>query len=528
MTQTNKISFFRVIMLLLVLLLLGYLTPFFLNIHFSESGSVFSDDDGMYSAAVRSVLFAFFSSILNILLSLWIAIKLKNIHQYSFKGLLLSALIIPALLGDVSTSFIYKLLLSDITGLQQHSFQKLLVTAFIQFWQYGTLFVYIIWLVIKNIPIEKFDYCKVSYFSPYEIFRDLILPACRNTVILLFIISFIFSVYESSKLQLIFRSSRGTDSEFINQLLTRTYQSASLLNPVSAREEIYSTGFLFFVLLLGILLIVISGLLVIFNLAMKKRKQMPVLIHINGSSFLFYTLIVFLLAPVLFILVHVFSNFSISFSYLLYPLCLSLLAALVTMIIAIVTGAAMRIGWMKYMDSLNSKSQFAFYLILLLQLLPGIIITLLSYQWAAWVNLDKSNMGLLWIAGHILLILPLISCLLITTHFKVSNNEIHYLMAHKTSVRGFLKLSFLLRFKGDYLLTFLICVTMIWNDPLFNSILSDYVPSFISEMKMSITGRAADYSRGISYFAVSLMVALGAWSIWVYNHYKNRMVYETY
>ena len=180
------------------------------------------------------------------------------------------------------------------------------------------------------------------------------------------------------------------------------------------------------------------------------------------------------------------------------------------------------------MDNLNKKSQFVFYLILLLQLIPGIVISLLGYQWAAFLDIGVNYIVLLWVIGHVLMILPVISCLLITTHFSVSNDEINYLFSHKTSFLDFIKVSFLGRFKGDYLLTFLICVTMIWNDPILNSILSDYVPSFISEMKMSITGRATDYSKGISYFAISLIVALGAYSVWVRNNYKKSLLHDNY
>lgn len=510
------------------MLLVGYLVPFFININIHDIDILLSDKDGLYSASIRSLGFAFFSSLVNILLSLFVAVKLKSIKAHSFKGLLLSILIIPALLGDVSTSFIYKLILSDFVHLHQDSFQKLVVATVIQFWQYGTLFIYIIWLVIKGINAEYFDYCKVSYFSKYETFRDLILPACKNTVILLFVINFIFSVYEDSKMQLIFRSSRGTNTEFINQWLSRTYESASLINPITARTEIYSISLMYLFLLLGTLLVVVSLLLTTISLLVKHRKSPPIFSSFNTSYVIYYVLIASVLAPIFFIIFHIFSNFNLSFSHLIYPLYLSFTTAFIAVIIAIVIGAAIRVGGLKYMESLNRKSQFVFYLVLLLQLIPGIVISLLGYQWAAYIDLGKSNMVLLWIVGHILLILPLISCLLITNHFQISNNEINYLFTHKTSSFDFIKLSFLSRFKGDYLLTFLICVTMIWNDPILNSILSDYVPSFISEMKMSITGRAADYSKGISYFAISLIVSLGAYFLWVYNNYKKSILNETY
>ena len=329
-------------------------------------------------------------------------------------------------------------------------------------------------------------------------------------------------------MQLIFRSSRGTNTEFINQWLTRTYQSDSLINPVVAGTETFSTAFVFVFILFVILAITVSLLLSIFNIVARQRSSITVISGNRLPIISFYLLMSFVAFPIVFILIHVFFNFSLSFEHLLYPLYLSLLTALISIIFAIVIGASIRVGWFSVMDNLNKKSQFVFYLILLLQLIPGIVISLLGYQWAAFLDIGVNYIVLLWVIGHVLMILPVISCLLITTHFSVSNDEINYLFSHKTSFLDFIKVSFLGRFKGDYLLTFLICVTMIWNDPILNSILSDYVPSFISEMKMSITGRATDYSKGISYFAISLIVALGAYSVWVRNNYKKSLLHDNY
>lgn len=513
----SKIFTYRLAILVALLLLVAYLIPFLFGVSFKNLDSLLPVNDGFYPAGYRSVAFAFFSSIINVFIGLYFAVRLNTIKLFSRKGLLLSLLIIPCLLGNVSTSFIYKFILDDFVSLQQNTVQKTIVALLIQFWQFGTLFTYIIWLVLKNIDVNKIVYGQVGYFTRYEKFRDILLPSAKNTLILLFIINFLFSVYEDSKMQLIFKSSRGTNTELINQFLNRTYQSDSLLNPITARTETYSLSFFFILFLLIFLLIVVSLLLVTINKVLTKRRPMPSFFNIKLPNLSFYFLLLFVLLPLLSITGHVFSNFNLKFEHLFYPFLLSILTAFICLLVAIIIGVVLRIGWIKFMTGLNIKSQFVFYSILLFQFIPGIVISLLGYQWFLALNLDLNYVFVIWIIGHILMILPLISCLLITTHFNVSNNQLYYLFSHNLSFIDFVRVLFWGKFKGDYLLTFLICLTMIWNDSILNSILSDYVPSFISEMKMSIVGRGADYSKGISYFAVSLIVAFGAYSIWVRN-----------
>lgn len=507
---------------------MAYLIPFPLGISFKNTGSLLPVNDGFYSAVYRSVAFAFISSLLNVFLGLFFAIRLSNIKLFSTKGLLLSLLVIPCLLGNVSTSFIYKFILDDYVTLQQSSLLKFIAAIIIQFWQFGTLFTYIIWLVIKNISEDKIQYGQVSYFTGFEKFRDILLPATKNTVLLLFIINFLFSIYDDSKMQLIFKSSRGTNTELISQYLNRTYQSDSLLNPITARTEIYGLSFFFILFLLFFLLLIVSVILITINTVVKARWKAPSFFANKLPNLSIYILLMFVLFPLGFITIHVFSNYNLEFKHLFYPLVMSFFAAVISLVIALIIAIIIRIGWAKLMANLNVKSQFVFYAILMIQFIPGIVLSLLGYQWFLSLNLNLSYVFIIWIIGHILMILPLVSCLLITTHFNVSNDQIYYLISQKSSFNDFVKVLFWGKFKGDYLLAFLICMTMIWNDSILNSILSDYIPSFITEMKMSIVGRGADYSKGISYFAISLVIAFGAYSVWIRNFMLKRRQNGTY
>ena len=124
------------------------------------------------------------------------------------------------------------------------------------------------------------------------------------------------------------------------------------------------------------------------------------------------------------------------------------------------------------------------------------------------------NLQLVWILGHVILTLPLLSSFISVSHFKTSNNEINYLESYKFSLWQIIKDSFLKRYQAEYLLTFLIAFSLIWNESIVNNLLSDFIPSFVSEMKMNIEGRAADYAKGMNYLFIALGIAIMAMWLW--------------
>jgi hypothetical protein len=87
---------------------------------------------------------------------------------------------------------------------------------------------------------------------------------------------------------------------------------------------------------------------------------------------------------------------------------------------------------------------------------------------------------------------------------------------YKLSKAETIRFSFFKRFKAEYLLLFIIGYSFIWNEAVLNNLFSDYIPSFVSGMKMLITGRGADYDKAFGYLLVSFIVALLSAIIWRY------------
>ena len=143
--------------------MLLYLLPFFLS---GISGSGFfqplilNTDDFAYSLT-RSLLFALTSTTLIILIALRLAILLSKTSFFSLLGTQLSFFLLPVLLGNISTTYVFKIILFNTSFfnyvVKGGSFGEFTLLFFFQFWQYGILFTYLFWLNIQNIPKKKDD-----------------------------------------------------------------------------------------------------------------------------------------------------------------------------------------------------------------------------------------------------------------------------------------------------------------------------------------------------------------------------------
>jgi len=76
------------------------------------------------------------------------------------------------------------------------------------------------------------------------------------------------------------------------------------------------------------------------------------------------------------------------------------------------------------------------------------------------------------------------------------------------------KTSFLQRFKAEYLLLFILAFSFIWNEGVVNNLFSDFIPSFAANLKMLITGRAADLQHAAAYLWMSIALSLISVVLW--------------
>jgi ABC-type sugar transport system permease subunit len=518
----------RIVIGVMILVILSIISPFLLTaFHLNFTFSI--NNINLFTDTVeRTIFYSVISSVLLTAVGFWGAVALRTVPFFSGLGKNLSVLILPAVLGNISIAFICKLLIGDSAFfadiVQKGGLYKLLFLMLLQIWQYGLLFVYMFWLQFQSIPLKWFDYARAANFSFSQKIKDIYLPQTRDLSILLLLLGFIFSLFEESKISYLFKVSQGTNSELITNWLARNYQSTLLINPGYAENMVFTAGMEVFVIatITFILLFLIAGIFFkgiakakIYR-SLKEHKQSFISFNSSLNSRTFA-----LVLSLLVIVPVIWAMFSLPFSIgnnlfeLGFPLMMTLLAAILSAVIAIIFGIASRLGWRQKLSTFNNRSLPFFILLFLLMLIPPIIILLCGYKWMSRIGYGSDTViYLVWMIGHVILTLPILGSFALFNHFRVSTNELNYIEVFKLKTKEVIKLSFLSRFKAEYLLLFIIGYSFIWNEAILNNLFSDYIPSFASGLKMLITGRGADYSKAFGYLLVSVSLAFLSVLLW--------------
>jgi len=441
---------YKIIVLLFIIALFSYVFPLFTQLE--KINLTLLHDAGINAnmAWLRSFLFALISSSFNILLSLWLAIKLRGIKLFSYKGSFLTILLLPILIGDVSIAFIGKVLFANNTILHENANLKFISLIFIQFWQYGTLFTYIFWLVIQGIKEDVKDFSTGVGLSSAEYTKDIILPATRNIAILSFVLNFVFAFFENAKSQFIYRASRGTNSEFISRWLEKYYQENSLFNIDLATTRTLQYGaVIMFSLLLLIFLISAT-----FDYSYKKYLRSSLYLPSGTSSLfsnlIFVIIIALVVIPVGWLILKLIIDTRFASDKLFSSFVITAIAAMISTLLSIQLGILLRLAWKKVMSTFSKKSLFFYAAILFILLFPPLVLYILGFKWLSVIGYQNSLLvNSIWIIGHMFLVLPILSSFVAVTHYRTTNNEIEYLSAYQLNYRDKIKALFNRRYFLD-------------------------------------------------------------------------------
>lgn len=505
-------------------LIIIYLIPL-LN-GFNASDDVFPEvlaQEDYSSALLRSLFFAIGSVLICVVGSFSLAYVLRNISS-KIVLLFASLMMLPFLMGNVSLSFLFKILLFDsafITSIYQSTSLLFAIMLLLQFWQNGFLFTYVFLLNNKGMDSNLVNYGEINKFTSFEKIKNIYLPKHRNLIILLSIFSFVTSFYESAKFQIILRSSRGTNSELISQKLYNGFKSDLMINAGYASDAIFAKSILFYIPLSVLIVFLIYKMtsLTITKLS-KSSLQLPAL-HLSRTfknkvaAFLMILILIVIMTPIF----SLFLKQSISFmklNYFLETIALSGVAAsLLIILFAIPLGLSLRIGFLNIFHSFNNKSISVFVVLFLLYLLPPLALMLCGFEWSSLLHLKGPfSTRVFWLFGQCVNSLPIIATFIIVIHFYVQNKELIYSKAMRLSNIESIKYSFLKRFKLEYLLTLLFAFSIIWNEATFNKVYSDRIPSYVSEIMRTVSSRNADYGQGMLFFTFSLLISLVCILIW--------------
>lgn len=504
-----------------------YIAPLFFGLPDWKMGNVFPEvisDEDYRSSLIRTVGFASLSTLAVLFLSFMGGYGLRRLGGK--KSLLAgSALLLPFLLGSVSTSFLFKMLLFD-TKLLHQAFNDTTtlfgILATIQFWQFGTLFVYIFWLNNLSIREDLMDYSNYYQLSTWEKVKNIFLPYHRNLIVLLSIFFFASNVYESAKLQIIFRASKGTNSELISNTLYKAYLSDSKISPDFAANTLFSQSALFYLPVFVVLTVLLYALLnFLISFISKSKASVPGFFKSSektkefGATLLLLLLTLLVVAPIVYVFLRQGVKIN-NLGYLVRTIGLSF-AASVTLLAVLVLPLSyyLRITWKNVFYEISGKNLWIFIALFLLFLVPPLALMLFGFEWGSMLGARGAlPTNISWIVGQCVSSLPVIASFIFVVHFFTKNKELEYLEIMKANFSETVKWCFVKRFRVEYIMTFLFAFSIIWNEGTFNKVYSDRIPSYVSEILRTVNSRNADYGQGMMFFLFSLLLGVACIALW--------------
>lgn len=511
----KQIQHIKIIAAVIIITAFIYYLPL-INILFNTFGYLDSftlpELDSYLVTLFRTTIFACVSSIFNVFIPLLIAILLIPYFRIFPQRKLFLFLLIPFTLGQVTTSFLFKVFLNE-TGLiniilDSSPLFNFLSLILIQFWQYGFLFIYIYLLWLNNLSIEYLDYSISHKLSKVEYFFDQILPNVKSLSIALLALNFIFSFFELLKSTIIFKSSTGFNTELINQWLHRLYFEYILIDNMWSTTKVfsYSLGIVVTIYLTLFLLILLFLKISKYNKLFKTKISMGLLKKniFWWNKYILYTLIFLISLPFIPAFVTLKIDFSQNMYGFVFTFLSSICAAIIATFISFALGISLRIGWFFDKSKFTKNLVFFISLIFLFQIVSPLLTALIGYKWFAVLgeNIHYIYM-LVWYVAHTILLLPILTSFLLVVLFTFSNSEIQYLFSHNIDIFSILKYNVAKRYYLEIILTFLIAFSYIWNEATINKLFSDFIPSYVSNIKMLITGRGANYSTALSFMLLS-------------------------
>lgn len=516
------------IIYIIIGIMLVYIIPIASSFSYDNAISPFKNNTEDFNAVLsRSILISSITTVIIIVVSFLISLLLFSIPFFSRIGNQLSYLMLPILLGSISTAFIYRTSLSNTDFLKNlldnNKVQLYFFWGFLQFWQYGTLFIYLFWLSFQNIPKPLLAYCKGTKLPFGIVLKDVIIPSTKNQIILFSLICFVFTFYENAKSSLVFFFSRGTNTELIAGWFQRMFQQkTSIISADVAAKSYYSSGlFLTIIACFTLGLILLSTYYVIKFITSKYKNTETVFnflsfkLNINLSKAIAILLLSFTLIPVAIPYLTVKNIEFENIKSLLLSITYTLISSIFATLLALLFGIFARLGWKRTLNDFNNKSIIFFVLLFSLLIIPPICIYIVSFYWFGLTGYSNFFvLFFLWILIHSILALPLLGGFLLSIHFRVKAKELDYLKAYKIKWQELIKYSFIKRFALEYILTLIFAFSFIWNDFGLNSVMSNRIDSFATILKMSFSGRSANQSLGFLYYSISLLIALTCIWIW--------------
>lgn len=499
-----------------------YISPFLITGigEFSNLNNLYIQD--LFPTLYRSIIFGIFFSVFVSILSLLFNYNFVDVKRDYLFGFLL----IPFLLGNVNTTFVFKVIFLNSSFfdsiLKGEVYQKFILLTIMLLWQLGTLFLYLQLLNNQFIPKNKFFFSRVIKLNRVELLQDIYLPSSKNLTIIVLLISFIFTLYERSFSENIFHFSQGTDTQLISSWISNKYLLFQQFDLASSTNNLYTiTFFLTITFIICFLLFAfVSRYIYDYCITSKYFKYFPIVTsksHRLMRNILFFILVLFVVAPILILFIKVNSFGDIEVKSLVKPFCLTLFAAALCTGVAISFAIILRLKFEDALNDFNLKSLLIISTLFTINLIPSMTIKLCAHKWLSIFSLSNSMQVYLgWVLSHCIILFPLICSFTLLIHFKIKNYELRFLRCYDVPLNNVIKFNFFKRFYFEYLFVFILTFAMIWNDDNINNVYSDLIPSYSVIMYNLVSGRGANYSTASIFLIISIIMTISIIIFWLF------------
>lgn len=485
-------------------------------------------DQGGHPPFFRTTFYALATTLTQVSLGFIMAVILRRLQSHVLARSL-SLLFVPALIGGIVISFIYKSLLWDSTFLRQRP--PLLTWATmvaIQNWQYVPMFTYLFWLRLQSLPKDIKDFATVQHLTPLERLYYILWPHCRNLAAILALFALLHGYQEYAKFHLILAPGPETCVELISHWLTRQFRSYAQINPAVGISKTLSFGAIFLVLTLAIVAIVLLVVTKCGDLLIAAYSRFGRMSSLKNSAGVAHALAVLTIVVAVAPLFALFRWFSwrefVGLNILVTPLITTVVVALIVVSLTIVFGICIRIVLPDTLQRFDTRSLPVFICLLMLHAIPAIGLAFCAYHWLKYV--DQHNDVIVfccWIVGQCILALPYLAVFTLYINFTTTATEIRFLRVCQANTTEIAKVSFWGRLWPYYMLLFLFAFSLIWFEDTLNLVLSSRsIPSVADELRRLYEGRASNYPQAVSLVFISLIpVSIG---IWIWDRLVSRSV----
>jgi hypothetical protein len=439
----------------------------------------------------------------------------------SISAVILSVALLPALLGDATAGYVFRHLPTAFAASSRRPlWLTFSILLFLSVWQYFPLCIYVFWLRLQFLPKSLQVFMVAAKLTVGESVTHVLWPYCRNLAVVVGLFVFVSGFQETARVSIVLHASRGTNTEFYNHFLDRTYREVKGVLPAQARFQLMDFARFTLPFTAGVCLFLVWALRRFGDLPVRGLGSLTSLrLGRVKPSLVDWILLIgilsFSLAPLLPLVRHL-ATVGTAIPLLLASLPFAAAAAFSILVMSWCFSFSSRICLPELTSDMDLRAMAFLVAVLLIKLVPTSVLVHCAFSWMHALPIPSRQAAwLLWLGCQVVLCLPLIASFLMVNHFEIGRNELTFFRVHRATVGEIAVLSFWRRLRQPYLLAFIFAFSLAWNEHVGPELFSTYdVPSAAYELAKRTEGKGSDAGAAAGLIVPVSVVVAAALLFW--------------